>query len=88
MLFLKELYEDARNIKDKDPASKNILEVIILYPGFHILIFHRIAHFLYSHKLLFLARFISQIGRFLQELKYIQEQKLEEDYLLTMEWEL
>lgn len=64
MLFLKELYEDARNIKDKDPASKNILEVIILYPGFHILIFHRIAHFLYGHKLLFLARFISQIGRF------------------------
>lgn len=64
MLFFKELYEDAKNIKDKDPASKNIWEVIILYPGFHILIFHKIAHFLYFHKLLFLARLISQIGRF------------------------
>lgn len=61
---LKELYEDARNIKSKDPACKNILEVIILYPGFHILVFHKIAHFLYKHKLLFLARLISQIGRF------------------------
>lgn len=63
-MFLKDLYEDAKNIKEKDPASRNILEVIILYPGFHILVFHRIAHFLYERKLLFLARLISQIGRF------------------------
>ena len=48
----------------KDPAARNILEVIILYPGFHILIYHRIAHFLYNHKIFFLARLISQIGRF------------------------
>ena len=61
---LKELYEDAKNIKRKDPASKNILEVIILYPGFHILVFHKISHFLYIHKLFFLARLNSQLGRF------------------------
>ena len=59
-----ELYKDARNIMKKDPASRNVLEVIILYPGFHILVFHRFAHFLYKHKLLFLARLVSQIGRF------------------------
>ncbi|MCI8384074.1 MAG: serine O-acetyltransferase [Clostridia bacterium] len=64
MLFFKELYEDAKNIKEKDPASRNLFEVVILYPGFHILIFHRLAHFLYQNKLLFLARLISQIGRF------------------------
>lgn len=62
--ILKELYEDAKNIKEKDPATKNILEVFILYPGFHILIYHRFAHFLYTHKLYFLARLVSQIGRF------------------------
>lgn len=60
----KELYEDAKNIKRKDPASRNILEVMILYPGFHILIFHKLSHFLYLHKLFFLARLNSQIGRF------------------------
>ena len=60
----KELYEDAKNIKQKDPASRNILEVMILYPGFHILIFHKLSHFLYIHKLFFLARLISQLGRF------------------------
>ncbi len=61
---LKELYEDAKNIKEKDPASRSILEVIILYPGFHILVFHKVSHFLYKHKLFFLARLNSQLGRF------------------------
>ena len=65
MKVFKELYEDAKNIMQKDPACRNILETIILYPGFHILVFHRIAHFLYRHKLLFLARLISQIARFI-----------------------
>lgn len=64
MNFFKSLYEDAKNIKSKDPATKNILEVMLLYPGFHILIFYRIAHFLYNHKLFFIARLISQLGRF------------------------
>lgn len=63
-MILKSLYEDAKNIQKKDPACRNILEVILLYPGFHILIFYRISHFLYTHKLFFLARLISQIGRF------------------------
>ena len=52
--ILKELYEDAENIKKKDPAARNILEVIILYPGFHVLVFYRIAHFFYNHKLFLL----------------------------------
>ena len=62
--ILKELYEDAENIKKKDPAARNILEVIILYPGFHVLVFYRIAHFFYNHKFFFIARVISQIARF------------------------
>lgn len=65
MKFFKELYEDAKNIKQKDPACRNIIEVIILYPGFHILVFHKIAHFLYCKKMLFLARLISQVARFI-----------------------
>lgn len=61
---MRQLYLDARNIMQKDPAARNILEVMLLYQGFHILIFYRIAHFLYRYKLFFLARLISQIGRF------------------------
>lgn len=62
--MLKELYEDAKNIKEKDPAARSLLEVFILYPGFHVLVFYRFSHFLYMHKLYFLARFISQLARF------------------------
>ena len=60
---LKELYEDAKNICKKDPACRNVIEAIFLYPGFHAIFFHRIAHFLYRKKLYFLARLISQIAR-------------------------
>lgn len=62
---IKSLYEDAKNIKEKDPACRNILETIILYPGFHAILFHRISHYLYNKKLYFLARLISQISRHL-----------------------
>ncbi len=60
----KELWEDAKNIQEKDPAARNILEVILLYPGFHIVVAHKLAHWLYKHELLFLARFVSQLARF------------------------
>ena len=63
--FLKELYEDAKNIQEKDPAATNILYVILLYQGFHILIFHKIAHFLYEYKLYFFFFFVSQFARFI-----------------------
>ena len=57
------LLEDARNIQRKDPAARSVLEVILLYPGFHILVYHRIAHWLYQHEHFFLARWVSQRGR-------------------------
>lgn len=63
--FIKEVYDDCRNIKEKDPAAKNILTVLLLYPGIHAIIIHRISHFLYTKKLYFISRLISQIMRFL-----------------------
>ena len=63
-LFLKNLYLDAKNIKDKDPAARSLISIILLYPGFRAIVDHRIAHFLYQHKLFFLARFVSQRSRF------------------------
>ena len=57
------LLDDARNIQRKDPAARSVLEVILLYPGFHIIVYHRIAHWLYQHKRFFLARWVSQHGR-------------------------
>jgi len=55
---------DARQIAKRDPAARGILSVMLLYPGFHALVYHRFSHFLYRHKLFSLARCNSQCGRF------------------------
>ena len=49
--FFHDLYDDAKNILKKDPAARNILTVILLYPGFHVLVWHKINHFLYKKHL-------------------------------------
>lgn len=59
------LYADAQNIRKRDPAARSVIEVMLLYPGFHVLVFYRAAHFLYAHKCFFLARLLSQAGRWL-----------------------
>lgn len=47
----------------RDPAARSKLEIFLLYPGVHATIYHRIAHFLYRHRLFFLSRWISQHAR-------------------------
>ena len=54
---------DIKAIKDRDPAARNSFEVLLLYPGLHAVMWHRVSHFLYKHKFYFLARFISQTVR-------------------------
>ena len=63
--MFKTLKEDIQTIFAKDPAARSVPEVIFCYPGLHALWFHRLAHFLWRHKLRFLARFLSYISRFL-----------------------
>ncbi len=62
--MFKGLLQDARSIAQRDPAAKGVLEVILLYPGFHALVYHRMGHWFYKRRLFFLARFVSQFGRF------------------------
>jgi serine O-acetyltransferase len=54
-----------QSIKERDPAARSLIEVALLYPGVRALAFHRIAHALYQVHLTFLARFVSEIGRWL-----------------------
>lgn len=58
------IVQDLRSIKARDPACRNIAEVIFLYSGFHALVNYRISHFFYKHKLFFIARLLSQLSRF------------------------
>ena len=48
----------------RDPAARSKLEIFLLYPGVHAVIYHRIAHWLYCRGWLFLARAVSQWSRF------------------------
>ncbi|MCJ7828519.1 MAG: serine O-acetyltransferase, partial [Dehalococcoidia bacterium] len=57
--------EDIRTVFDKDPAARSVPEVMLCYPGLHAVWFHRLAHFLWRHKLRFMARLLSHISRFL-----------------------
>lgn len=63
------LYSDAKSIAARDPAAKGVWQVILLYPGFHVLIYHRLAHWLYQLHLFFLARMVSQLGRFFTQIE-------------------
>ena len=57
--------EDIRTVIARDPAARNILEVLFCYPGLHALWLHRLAHSLWRHKLYFLGRFLSHLNRFI-----------------------
>ncbi|MFN7826207.1 MAG: serine O-acetyltransferase [Pseudobdellovibrionaceae bacterium] len=51
--------------KNYDPAAKSILEIALLYPGPKAVALHRLAHGLYQLELFFLARFVSEVSRWL-----------------------
>jgi serine O-acetyltransferase len=58
---LKELVSAA---KERDPAAVSTLEIIFTYSGVHAILNHRVAHWLYKHKIPFIPRLISQKSRF------------------------
>jgi serine O-acetyltransferase len=56
---------EVMSAREKDPAAKGYLEIALLYPGLHAIIFYRIAHFLLKLKIPIIPRAISQLARFL-----------------------
>lgn len=56
--------EEIRATKEKDPAARGYLEIILLYSGLHALIAYRVSHYLWKAKLRLLARLLSQSARF------------------------
>jgi len=58
------LREDFRAVFERDPAVRSVAEIIFCYPGFHALLFYRLAHILWQAKFYFLGRLISHLGRF------------------------
>jgi len=63
--MFQELREDIRSVFDRDPAARSFWEVLTCYPGIHALIMHRLAHWLWSHRLRWLGRFTAHLSRVL-----------------------
>ncbi|HET7775332.1 MAG TPA: serine O-acetyltransferase [Azospira sp.] len=59
------LREDIHSVFDRDPAARSVLEVLTCYPGIHAITLHRLGHWLWGHRLRWLARFVAHISRFL-----------------------
>jgi len=56
---------DIAIIRERDPAARNLAEILLCYPGLHALCLHRISHKLWHLRLPLLPRFLSQLGRLL-----------------------
>jgi serine O-acetyltransferase len=62
-MMLRQIKEDIVVALEKDPAARNALEVLILYPGVHALVSYRITHWLWEIGFKFIARALSQLSR-------------------------
>jgi serine O-acetyltransferase len=61
--MLRSVVADLAMIKERDPAARSTLEILLCYPGFHALVVHRVSHRLWRLGLPLLPRFLSQMGR-------------------------
>ena len=57
------IIEDIRSVFDRDPAARNMFEIITCYSGVQAVIIYRLTHLLWGYKLYWLARFISTFAR-------------------------
>ena len=59
------IIEDVRSVFARDPAARNVFEILTCYSGVQAVIFYRLTHFLWRYKLRWLARFISTLARWI-----------------------
>lgn len=70
------LKEDIQAIKDRDPAAKGTLEIILSYPGLHALWMHRIAHFMHEKGVPLIPRLLSMFTRLVTGIEIHQGAKI------------
>ncbi len=61
-MFLREAISAYR---ERDPAARSRLEVLLCYPGLHAVVWHRLSHALWRRRLRLPARISAHLGRFL-----------------------
>src|SRR5271169_6656214 len=61
--FLHSVREDITAVFESDSAARSYLEVLILSPGLHAVWAPHLSHWLWRHRMRFMARFLSQVSR-------------------------
>jgi serine O-acetyltransferase len=61
--LFRDIREDINSVFDRDPAARNVFEVLTTYPGIHAVIFHRMSHALWKRNFKWLARVFSNFAR-------------------------
>jgi serine O-acetyltransferase len=64
-MFLQRVREDIQAVFERDPAVRSKWEVVFAYPGFHAVLFHRLAHWLWMRGMTTFARIVSHLSRLL-----------------------
>lgn len=64
-MIFKHFREEIDAVMARDPAARSRLEVVLCYPGFHALVFHRVAHSAWQRGWHITGRFLSHLGRLL-----------------------
>ncbi len=59
-MFLREM---VRTYRERDPAARSSLEVLLCYPGLHAVVWHKLSHALWRARLYLIARFSSHLAR-------------------------
>lgn len=59
------LRETIRTYRERDPAARSSLEVVLCYPGLHAVLWHRVSHALWTRRFYLLGRLSSHIARWL-----------------------
>jgi len=62
-MIFKTIHDDIQSVLERDPAARNVMEVLFCYPGLHAIWAHRLSHKLWKSGLKLIARWISQIMR-------------------------
>ena len=62
--MFKTISDDIQSVFERDPAARNMIEIILNYSGLHAIWGYRIAHWLWNHRFIILGRWISQVIRF------------------------
>lgn len=80
--MFKRLKREIKVIFERDPAARSVWEIFLCYPGFHAILFHRLAHFLWIHKVPLLPRLISHLSRFLTGIEIHPGAKIGEGFFI------